>query len=306
MRARLCESLRYIFAQAEGQINIPPARCSRFLGQLKKKPISPRAFSLYSDAVLAIEENDLDLAGKLLDELIRLPAHDGRLDIIDLPNPERDPIGRRYARFIDDDDSVAFEIFAPSPAAAASCRAQIKDAFTLMDAGDPQLAAEIRALLREIILAAGNEDPKALTFDGASAFMLWGGIIINANRSDGPLAMAQMLAHESAHNLLFGFSAEGPLVENSAEELYPSPLRADPRPMDGIYHATFVTARMHRVVRQLLKSGVLSASLSAQARKDLAENARLFARGHEVVLKHAKMTPVGEAVMRGAAGYMAV
>src|SRR5204863_186223 len=82
------------------------------------------------------------------------------------------------------------------------------DAFALLDAGDPELAGEIRALLREIILAAGSKDPKALTFDGASSFMLWGAIIINADRSDGPIGMVQMLAHESAHNLLFGFSAD--------------------------------------------------------------------------------------------------
>jgi hypothetical protein len=50
--------------------------------------------------------------------------------------------------------------------------------------------------------------------------------------------MVQMLAHESSHNLLFGFSADESLVENSPEELFPSPLRMDPRPMDGICHAT--------------------------------------------------------------------
>ena len=305
MRLGLRNSLRYILKQTAGHLDIPPSRCSQFLTRLKRNPVSPLVFSFYSDTVLAIEEGDLKLAGMLLDQLTRVPAHDGHLRIIDLPDPARDPIGRRYARFINDDPSVSFEIFPPSPTQGAACRAQIEKAFALMDAGDPELAGEIRALLREIILAAGNEDPKALTFDGASAFMLWGAVIINANRSDGALAMVQMLAHESAHNLLFGFSAEGPLVENSAEELYPSPLRADPRPMDGIYHATFVSARMHRVVRHLLKSGVLSASLRAQARKDLAENARLFSRGHAVVSKHARMTPVGEAVMQGAADYMA-
>lgn len=305
MRLRLRDSLRHIFHQASGQLDVPPSRCKRFLTQLKTGQISPLAFSFYSDTVLAIEENDLEQATELLDQLTRMPVHDGRLSIIDLPDPARDATGLRYARFINDDDSVSFEIFSPSPAAAASCRAQIKEAFALMSAGDPELAAEIRALLRQIILAAGNEDPKALTFDGASAFMLWGAIIINANRSDGPLAMVQMLAHESAHNLLFGFSAEGPLVENTADELYPSPLRADPRPMDGIYHATFVTARMHRAVRQLLDSGNLSVPLRAQARKDLAENARLFAKGYQTVAKHARMTAVGEAVMRGASEYMA-
>ena len=56
---------------------------------------------------------------------------------------------------------------------------------------DPNLAAEIRAMLRDVILAAGTKEPSALTFDGASSFMLWGAIIINANRSDGTLGVAR-------------------------------------------------------------------------------------------------------------------
>src|SRR6185437_8666871 len=122
----------------------------------------------------------------------------------------------------------------------------------------------------------GTKDPKAMTFDGASSFMLWGAIILNADRGDGPIGMAQMLAHESAHNLLFGFSADEALVENGPDELFSSPLRKDPRPMDGIYHATFVTARMYRVVYQLLHSGILDDAAKEKAQKDLAENARLF------------------------------
>ncbi len=52
------------------------------------------------------------------------------------------------------------------------------------------------------------------------------------------------LLHETAHQLLFGLSLDQPVVENDVEERYASPLRPDPRPMDGIFHATFVCARM--------------------------------------------------------------
>lgn len=70
---------------------------------------------------------------------------------------------------------------------------------------------------------------------------------------------------------------------NSPEELFPSPLRMDPRPMDGIYHATFVTTRMHRAVKGLIESGILSAAQKDIAEKDLIDNARLFASGIETV-----------------------
>jgi len=305
MRRDLAGSLRYIFNQANGQLAIPEEPFQEFLRRLESHPVSPLAFSFYCDAVLAIEDDDVEEASRLLGELIQLPAHPGGPVVTALTDPGQDAMAGRFVRFIDTDPTIEFEVFAPTRDAADKCRGLISAAFALMDAGDPEQAAEIRALLREIVMAAGTEDPKALTFDGASSFMLWGGIIINANRREGELAMAQMLTHESTHNLLFGLSADGPLVENSDEELYSSPLRKDPRPMDGIYHATFVTARMHRVVQRLLESGVLSASLQEKARKELADNRRLFEQGIKVVREHGKLTPPGEAIIRGAENYMA-
>jgi hypothetical protein len=75
--------------------------------------------------------------------------------------------------------------------------------------------------------------------------------------------------------------------------------------MDGIYHATFVTARMYRVVQQLLDNGILDAAAKEKAKKDLADNARLFQQGIETVQKFGKLSPLGESVMRGASDYMA-
>jgi hypothetical protein len=305
MRCRLAESLRYIFIQSEGLLEVPEDGWQQFLSRLEQHPVSPLAFSFYSDAVLAIEDDNIGQASRLLSELISVPSSRDGLTITELANPKDDAVAQRYARFIDTDPSIKLNIFSPSRMAADRCRGQIREAFALMDAGTPELAAEIRALLREIILGAGSDDPQALVFDGASSFMLWGAIIINANRHDGELEMVQMLAHESAHNLLFGLSADESLVENSPEELFSSPLRKDPRPMDGIYHATFVTARMHRAVQCLVDSGVLPRPLKEKALKELEINCRLFNQGIAVVQEHGKLSSLGVAVMRGASGYMA-
>jgi len=308
MRSRLAESLRHIWEQGEGLLQVPSEKFQKFVDNLESQPVSPLAFSLYSDAVLAIEEDDINEASRLLREMISLPAHPGGTLVSELGDPKQDPTAQRYARLLldsDPHDSFKFEVFPPPPEVAANCRGLIKDAFDLMDTGDPELAAEIRALLREIVLAAGSLESKAMTFDGASAFMMWGAIIINANQPKGELTMVQMLAHESSHNLLFGFSTDEPLVENSPDELFPSPLRMDPRPMDGIYHATFVLARMHRAVKGLLNSGILSATQREIAEKDLADNARLFADGIEIVDRFGKLTPLGRIVMEGAKAYMA-
>lgn len=304
-RLRLADSLSYISAQADGQLAVPPESFAQFISRLKLGPVSPLAFSFYCDLVLAIEGDDLEQASQLCSDLIRLPAHSGITNISELADPSHDATAQRYIRFINTDEAIEFEVSPPSPANAAQCRAEIQAAFTLMQAGDPALAGEIRGLLREIILAAGTQDPKAMTFDGVSSFMLWGAIILNANRREGELSMVQKLAHESAHNLLFGFSADGSLVENDDDELFSSPLRPDPRPMDGIYHATFVTARMHRVIKRLVESGVLSAAQKESARKELDDNARLFQNGIATVNQQGKLTSLGKVVMQGASDYMA-
>ena len=47
-----------------------------------------------------------------------------------------------------------------------------------------------------------------------------------------------------------------PLVQNAPDESYHSPLRADDRPMDGVFHATLVCARLADFNRAWLNSGL--------------------------------------------------
>lgn len=305
MRADLAASIRYIFGQANGQLAVSSQRLEHFLERLQAGRVSPLTFSFYSDAVLAIEDDEIEAATDFFNGLLELPFPPDRTSVTDLADPATSSLAQRFVRFVDTDEKVRFVAYSPSPEESARCRENIRAAFELMDAADPAQAAEIRGLITEICLAAGDKNPKVLTFDGASSFMLWGGIFINAGRDSNPVAMAQMLAHETAHVLMFGLGAEQPLVANEDDELFSSPLRLDPRPMDGIYHATFVTARMHRLVKRLLDSGKLSAADTELARKDLVENARLFQKGIEVVQSHGKLTPVGRELMRGATDYMA-
>ena len=305
MRLHLKDSLSHVFERAKTPLGLSEIKLERFLSQLGRRPVSPLAFSLYCDLVIAIENDDLTEAAKWANELILLPGHSGGRKVIELADPKTDPVARRYARFIDTDPEMPFEILAPSGEVAENCRRQINSAFALMDAGDPALASEIRALLREIVLAAGTTNAAGYTFDGASSFMLWGAIVLNAGRAREPLTMVQMLAHESAHNLLFGMAMDEPLLHNSPDERYASPLRDDLRPLEGIYHATFVSARMHRAIKTLLESKTLSPELEKMARKDLEADARRFKEGFEVVQRHGKLTEIGQAILQNAAEYMA-
>jgi hypothetical protein len=306
MRERLGASLRYIVEQADGQIPIARPAIEGFFARLADGPVSAIIFGAYCDLVLAIDDDRLDLAEALLQEIGAAPNRPASVCIHELADPRNDPVAERYVRLIDSDPTTPFTVRPPPAEVAATCRQRIAAAFHLLDAGDPALAAEIRALIGEIVIAVGPDDPNALTFDGASSFMLWGAIMLNARGHRTALEMAQALAHESGHNLLFGLCADGPLVENDDEPRYASPLRADPRPMDGIVHATFVTARMHRAVAQLLRAGVLDGAATAEAQDSLAAHRRAFAQGIEIIDRHASLTERGQAVLAGARAHMAL
>jgi HEXXH motif-containing protein len=299
MRERLADSLEYVFAEAGAALGITPDAADELPARIRSGPQSPHAFGAYYDLVLALEADDLEHARDQTRQLLVLADRSGTqiAAVDDRPSSEAE----RYRRLF------LSEIVADTPDAKlmADCRERLAQAFALLDSGFPEMAAEIRALLRDIVVAAGPTDPKALTFDGASSYMLWGAILLNARGQQTVLDTAQALAHESGHNLLFGLCASGPLIENPDDELFSSPLRTDPRPMDGVVHATYVVARMHQTLSRLLESGALDDAQVEAAKADLVVHRRNFHAGDEVIHEGARLTEVGRAAMDAARTYMA-
>jgi hypothetical protein len=75
--------------------------------------------------------------------------------------------------------------------------------------------------------------------------------------------------------------------------------------MDGIYHATFVSARMHWAMSRLGESGLLDDATRDAALAAAAADARNFELGYAVVAEHGRLTATGRALMNGAREYMA-
>jgi len=300
MRARLADSLDYIFGEAGDALDLDPAASAAVTERIRRQRQSPHMFGAYHDLVLAFERGDPDDARRFAGQLTAAPVGTGvRIGAIDdRPSHEAE----RCRRLFMSDPALAGP---PPPALFADCEGRLDAAFALLDAGFPELAGEVRALLRDIVVAAGPEDPSAPTFDGASTYMLWGAILLNARGQTSVLDTAQALAHESGHNLLFGLCADGSLVENPDEELFASPLRIDARPMDGVVHATYVIARMHQTLTRLLAAKVLGPDEIEAAQHDLGLHRRNFEAGDAVIREGARLTDVGTAAMTAARDHMA-
>jgi len=304
MRERLDASLRYLLSEVSDALAIDPWLLEGFCERLRTGPVPPLAFGAYFELVLALESGDLGGARELLLEIAAAPNHAGGPVVLDLADPATDRAAARYHRLIDTDPNEPFHVLPPPPELSLAFRQRLAEAFALLERGDAEIADEIRGLLREIVLAVGPIRPGSMTFDGASSFMLWGAIVLNPRLLTSALDVAQALAHESGHNLLFGLCADGSLVENDDERRYRSPLRQDLRPMDGIVHATFVTARMHRSLARLRASGALSGDEDAQAVRLLADHVRNFAMGWEIVDRDARLTERGQEIMGDARRHM--
>jgi len=304
MRQSLADSLAYVGSAIAGVIDYDPALLANLVNGLQQGwRYPPSTFGLYCELVLALDEGDNNSATALLRELLQEQPQQQDWQILALENPAVAPQAARYLRLMDTDPDNTIAMLPPAPAVTAAFTARFMDAWRLLGAAIPELAAEISALVSQLILVQADTSAK-YQFDGGSCYMLWGGLFLNAASHTSNVALVEVLAHESAHLLLYGFACKEPLVYNDDATLYPSPLRSDLRPMDGIFHATYVSARMHWAMSRLLASGFLDETARAQALQARRSDMENFLAGYAVVGRHGDLSATGAAAMAAASAYM--
>lgn len=306
MLVRLGESLRHLSDRCRGIVEHDVAKVGALAEALcRGERQTPTIFAYYYKLLQALLDEAFDSAERYFAALAESePLRGAAPRIAPLT---RDALGSSYWLYRDlmnCDPTLEVGFASPSDTTFSAFRQRLESGLRLMRAAVPQLCAEIEAIVHDIVIVAGDKSKK-LQFDGGSHFQLWGALFLNGDSHHDDVAIVEVLAHESAHSLLFGLCTEEFLVENDDDELYASPLRSDPRPMDGIYHATFVSARMHWTLDQLLASGILDAPDRERALKANALNVSNFNRGLAVVEEHGRLTSLGEQLMQGASAYMA-
>jgi HEXXH motif-containing protein len=305
MTVRLGESLRHLSEQCRGVVPHDVARLATLASALDRgQRQSPAVFAHYYQLLNAVLDEQFEEAEQQFAALAQIEPVAPALKIKPLIPSE---LGANYALYLsmmNADPSIDLGFAPPSASVFDAFKQRLAAGLGLMGQAIPELAGEVEAIIHEIVVVAGDKS-KAYQFDGGSHFQLWGGLFLNSDFHTDEVAIIEVIAHESAHSLLFGFCTEQMLVDNEDEELYASPLRPDPRPMDGIYHATFVSARMHWAMEHLIKSGLLNTAARERAVKANAANIENFRSGYSVVAEHGRLTELGQHLMRGASSYMA-
>lgn len=305
MQKGLAESLAHLAEEAGPQGHVRADALARPVALIEAgHAMPPEAFGWYYELAFALLADRSAEAAAPAEALSRISPATGGLTVRDLADPAGDATDAMLLRRMGDTGSMRFE--PPPEPRAGTFAADLEAARAILRTACPALDGEIAAILREVVLITGHDPGTDRDFDGASAYQLWGLLFINPMRQRSAIELAEVLAHEAGHSTLFGMTYDEPLALNPDGELFPSPLRVDPRPMDGIFHATFVSARMHWAMRRVAECGEIAMADRELAARSAEHDARAFRAGLGVIEAHGRLTETGRRAIDAAKGYMNV
>lgn len=145
----------------------------------------------------------------------------------------------------------------------------------------PDYFEETKALVSNVLVVHSNR------FLAGSSFTLLGLIVLVDNHD--PNMTAEYIIHEAAHQYLYNLMTHDELC--SGEGLYTAPLRKDPRPLEGIYHAAFVLARIIDFYNKALAT---KTTLSKGFMEKQIDHYRLRYKGaYDLLVEKATFTDLG-------------
>jgi hypothetical protein len=302
VRGGLADSLTLLFEKLAEPLGLDPASAARVIEEVRARSVAPGLTALYADLVEAVYADDEAAARRLARQILRhQPPLEG-LRLLNLIDDDLGPGGAERSRRLVLAESQGLVLNPVTDARKTQIAGVLESALSLL-AKAPDLFAETQALTRELILVSGKDETDD-SFGGASTFYLWGALMLNAGRIHSRLDLALSIAHETAHAYLFGVNLGAPLSQNGPEDLCWSPLRADPRPVEGVFHATFVLARMIYLLDRLLESQALTAEEAAVASQQ-REGFRIgFTDGLSSLQPIARLTAKGARLLNSAAAYV--
>ncbi|MBT1188768.1 hypothetical protein HET69_33495 [Streptomyces sp. CJ_13] len=191
-------------------------------------------------------------------------------------------------------------------------RRVLEEALSLLEELWPQGAEEMRETVAEVALLDGH------AIEGFTDFTVHGAVLVNrtrlregANGLPGPVRCAEALVHEGAHTRCNaaaslepfllpdpGAAGGGQRPGGSGGPLVATPLRADPRPLSGLFQQAVVLARSVLFYRRLTVAGAAAAERHAK----LAEGGAMAVRTLDA---HADgLTPRGRRVLKECASVL--
>jgi len=293
VRLRLAQSLAHILSRAGDYLDVDTGRFEAALGQVRKYRQDPGVFARYYDLVFAINSNRFTEANQLIAEISDLAGQPVEFAILPYA---RDHLGDDYDRFprlLFSEYSENNPMASPSGTTCAAHTENLHHAIDIISRVDKSIHEEIANLLVRIFVTTANTARPGKSYGGVTSFMVWGASFINVEAYKTQWETVQFLVHEITHSVLFGLSCDDPLVLNDPADSYGSPLRTESRPMDGIYHAMLVCARVATFNRMWMDSGLVPAKDRDSIEQSTVELIKRFQKGVATINRHGKLSEQG-------------
>ncbi|MEO9877662.1 MAG: HEXXH motif-containing putative peptide modification protein [Anderseniella sp.] len=300
------DSLEYLLSVCEPSMTFDGDRAEGLLSRIRSgSRESPCLYSRHFKLIEALQAEDMASAETLIKGILaETPAEDG-IVVISLGAQSCDRDTELVTSYFCEADSL-FSYVQPDPERAAQTEANLYGAMEDLRGFAPGLAAEMDALVNTVILATGiqvaGDEPGE--FESVTALRAFGAVLFNADSTATRLQCVVSLIHEHAHMVLFAHSPNEGVVTNSPDERYVSPLRSDARPVEGIFHQSFVLARMIYGMDLLRKSDTVSQHQHDFANEFIGHNVPRFTDAVETLHRHARFTPQGLDVIRSSEAYI--
>ncbi|MEB3321725.1 MAG: HEXXH motif-containing putative peptide modification protein [Synechococcaceae cyanobacterium] len=312
----LCRSLALLADHVPPSLPAASAALSRLAAgdgrEAGPDAVSPWPFLLYGELVPRLQEgmpdNDLRLLVNTLgSEFTRpCPGQPVLLSFGDASIPAL--CWEVLLRHLTQEEIFPEDLLPPDPALLPRLQEWFPRVHDLLRQADPDLQGRMEHLQRLVVLA--RPGPRSLSrsqrFGGATMLFFWRGTVLNADPLRSLPALLEQMVHEYGHGALFALGKDSLLCLNDDRERYPVSIRSDPRPMYGILHSFYVTTLVADVFDRLLdRQDRLAPPLSSEEQGEIRERAARN-RGHarsslQAIETHARLTPLGDQVVRATA-----
>lgn len=305
MRLKLLESLNHLIFDVFGTKFSPPITepdLRKLVSEGANFP-SPVIFALHGAMLNSALKNDTSEVPDFFRILKDIGFREnGQLDLFSITSLSEQAMHRDdvflLKRAFADDVGLTTTLMGPPQQEVDRATILVNDALKTLEETAPDWMEELSLLANQVYFAVegGGND---LLFGGAAVFDAFGSVLMNPLGFRDTPTVLMALIHESSHQQMFLYHLNDPILNNDSSSTFSSPLRTQPRPMEGIFHALWVSARMVVAAEAVLKS--LNRPVWAE---DLAEHqarARTaFYDCEHTVSKHAELSELGIALFESA------